>query len=288
MSSLPADALRSLALAGPAALAATHARARLQSIDVLRGLVIVLMALDHVRAYFTGVRFDPLDLSQTDPALFLTRWVTHLCAPTFIFLAGVSAYLMSRRCDQRELRRFLLTRGLWLIVLEFTVIQFAWSFNFRYEVGLIMQVIWAIGASMIALAALVHLPRWAIGFIAALMLGGHNLLDGALPETFGQWAWLWNVIHVQGRTSFAFILYPSFCIHSLDRRHGARFLRRRVIRTRRTAPPIDPARRWIARDPVGCGSKWSMKPWSSTKAKCSSSRRACGTIPLRTPSATYF
>jgi uncharacterized membrane protein len=208
MSSLPADALRNPALTAPAALAATHARTRLQSIDVLRGLVIVLMALDHVRAYFTDARFDPLDLSQTDPALFLTRWVTHLCAPTFIFLAGVSAYLKARRSDPQELRRFLVTRGLWLIVLEFTVIQFAWSFNFRYDVGLIMQVIWAIGASMIALAALVHLPRWAIGVIALALIGGHNLLDGVSPETFGQWAWLWNVIHVQGRTSFAFVLYP--------------------------------------------------------------------------------
>jgi uncharacterized membrane protein len=208
VSSLPADALRSPALVGPIALVGVHARTRLQSIDVVRGLVIVLMALDHVRAYFTGVRFDPLDLSQTDPSLFLTRWVTHLCAPTFILLAGVSAYLMSRRCDRKELQRFLLTRGLWLIVLEFTVIQFAWSFNFRYDVGLIMQVIWAIGASMIALAALVRLPRWALGAVAVLMIGGHNLLDGVSPETFGQWAWLWNIAHVQGRTSFAFVLYP--------------------------------------------------------------------------------
>jgi uncharacterized membrane protein len=159
MSSLPADALRSPALAAPAALAATHARTRLQSIDVLRGLVIVRMALDHVRGYVTDPRFDPLDLSQTDPALFRTRWVTHLCAPTFILLAGVSACLKARRSDPQALRRFLVTRGLWLIVLEFTVIQFAWSFNFRYAVGLIMQVMWAIGASMVALAALVRLPR---------------------------------------------------------------------------------------------------------------------------------
>ncbi len=208
MSTLPADALPSPAASGSIALSSTQARVRLQSIDVLRGFVIALMALDHVRAYFTGVRFDPLDLSQTDAAWFATRWITHLCAPTFIFLSGVSAYLISRRCELKELRRFLVTRGLWLIALEVTVVQFGWSFNFRYEIGLIMQVIWAIGASMVVLAALVHLPQRAIGAIAVIMIAGHNLLDGIQPEAFGQWAPVWNLIHVQGRTSFAFVIYP--------------------------------------------------------------------------------
>jgi uncharacterized membrane protein len=103
-----------------AAAVAVHAPARVPSIDILRGLVMVLMALDHVRDFFTNARFDPLDLTQTSTPLFLTRWVTHFCAPTFVLLAGVSAYLMSQRCSRAELSRFLFTRGLWLVVLEVT------------------------------------------------------------------------------------------------------------------------------------------------------------------------
>jgi uncharacterized membrane protein len=159
MSTVPFDALTQRSTAESAVSAVVQAAARLRSIDVLRGLVIVLMALDHVRDYFTEIRFSPLDLSQTYALLFMTRWVTHLCAPTFIFLAGISAYLLSRRYEVQQLRRFLVTRGLWLIVLEFTVIQFAWSFNLKYEFGLVMQVMWAIGASMVVLAGLVSWPR---------------------------------------------------------------------------------------------------------------------------------
>ena len=207
MSTLPADALSAPAHLA-AELAPTRARVRLHSIDVLRGFVIVLMALDHVRAYFTAVRIDPVDLSQTDPALFMTRWITHLCAPIFIFLAGVSASLMSRRCEPQQLRRFLVTRGLWLIALEFTVVNVAWSFNFRFEGGLIMQVIWAIGASMIVLAALVRLPRPAIAVVAIVMIAAHNLFDGLQPEAFGAWGWLWSLLHVQRQTTYALILYP--------------------------------------------------------------------------------
>jgi uncharacterized membrane protein len=205
MSTVPFDALPTPAAA---ASATAHARVRVHSIDMLRGFVILLMALDHVRAYFTAVRFDPLDLTQTDAALFMTRWVTHLCAPIFIFLAGVSASLVSKRCEPPELRRFLYTRGLWLIALEFTVINFAWSFNLRYEAGVVMQVMWAIGASMIALALLSHLKRGPIAAIAVAMIVGHNMLDAVAPESFGALAWLWKVIHVQGSTTYAFVLYP--------------------------------------------------------------------------------
>jgi uncharacterized membrane protein len=208
MSTVPFDALTQRSTADSAVSSVVQAAARLRSIDVLRGLVIVLMALDHVRDYFTEVRFSPLDLSQTNALLFMTRWVTHLCAPTFIFLAGVSAYLLSRRYEVQQLRRFLVTRGLWLIVLEFTVIQFAWSFNLKYEFGLVMQVMWVIGASMIVLAGLVSWPRWAIGAFAVVVIGAHNLLDNVQPTDFGSWASLWNVLHVQGQTSFGFVLYP--------------------------------------------------------------------------------
>lgn len=187
-----------------------HARAtaRLASIDILRGLVIVLMVLDHVRDYFTEARFDPLDLTQTNAAYFATRWITHFCAPIFIMLAGVSAYLVSKRCTRAELSRFLLTRGLWLVALEFTVVHASWFFNLRYDDGFFMQVIWAIGMSMVVLAALVHLPVRAIGAIALAMIVGHNLLDGIAPERFGALAPLWNVLHVPGNIGIGLLFYP--------------------------------------------------------------------------------
>jgi uncharacterized membrane protein len=189
-------------------LTRARARVRLQSIDILRGLVIVLMALDHVREYFTDVRFRPLDLAHTDVALFFTRWITHYCAPLFVFLAGVSAWLVSRRSTPSELTRFLVTRGLWLVVLEFTVVTLAWTFNLRYDFGLMMQVIWAIGASMIVLALLARLPLGWIAAIAVAMIAGHNLLDGIEPETFGVAAPLWAVLHVQQPIAIGFVSYP--------------------------------------------------------------------------------
>lgn len=173
------------------------APSRLDGIDLVRGLVIVIMALDHVRAYFTDLRFDPTDLSRTTAALFLTRWITHYCAPVFVLLAGVGAGLAARRRSPSELSRFLLTRGLWLIVVEFTVVNLAWRFNLRLE-NLWAQVIWAIGASMVILAALSRLPRNAVGVIGLALIAGHNLLDGIAPSAFGSFAPLWNILHVRG------------------------------------------------------------------------------------------
>ena len=194
---------------GPAqTLTQARTRVRVQAIDILRGLVIVLMALDHVREYFTDVRFRPLDLSHTDIALFFTRWITHYCAPIFIFLAGVSAWLVGRRCTRSQLTRFLVTRGLWLVVLEFTVVTLAWTFNLRYDFGLMMQVIWAIGMSMIVLALLARLPLGWITAIAVAMIAGHNLLDGIDPETFGVAAPLWAVLHFQQPIAIGFVSYP--------------------------------------------------------------------------------
>ena len=191
-----------------APLATVHARVRLASIDILRGLVIALMALDHVRDYFSSARFSPLDLTQTSELLFLTRWVTHFCAPTFVFLAGISAYLISLRSTRAELSRFLLTRGAWLVVLEMTLVNFAWTFDVRYRFGLFLQVIWAIGVSMIALAALIHLRLRTIAIISVVMIAGHNLLDGIEPARFGAWAPVWSVLHVSGPVPFGFVAYP--------------------------------------------------------------------------------
>ena len=203
-----------------------HAFARVSSIDILRGLVMVLMALDHVRDFFTDVRFDPLDLSQASGPLFLTRWITHFCAPIFVFLAGVSAYLTGRRCTCAELSRFLFTRGLWLVVLEVTLMSLVWTFNVRYEHGLFLQVIWAIGVSMIVLAALVHLPLRAIATFSIVIILGHNLLDGIEPQSLGAWAPLWSLLHVQGPIPHAFVAYPLIpwiAVMSLGYCVGAQF-----------------------------------------------------------------
>lgn len=183
---------------------------RLDHVDLLRGLVMVIMVLDHVRIYFTDVRFDPTDLTQTNVALFATRWITHYCAPVFVFLAGASAWIAGTRRTPAELGGFLLSRGLWLLFLEFTLITFGWYFTTELSLGFVAQVIWAIGASMVVLAGLVRVPRLAVaGFGTALVLG-HNLLDGIAPERFGAFADLWRVLHVSGPLEGApvFLLYP--------------------------------------------------------------------------------
>ena len=182
----------------PSGIAAVRARVRLQSIDALRGLVIMLMALDHVRDYFTNTRFNALDLAQTTVPIFFTRWITHFCAPTFIFLAGVSAYLVSLHCTRAELRRFLLTRGLWLIFLELTVISFAWAFGSVYSMGILLQVMWVIGASMVIMAALVNLPIGVLATISVVMIAGHNLLDGYAPAPGTATAVAWTFLHAKG------------------------------------------------------------------------------------------
>lgn len=177
---------------------------------MLRGLVMVIMVLDHVRSYLTEARFDPTDLTRTDAALFATRWITHYCAPTFVFLAGASAWIAGTRRTHSELARFLVSRGLWLILLEATVISFGWYFTTRFTMGVVAQVIWVIGASMVVLAGLIRLPRVAIaGFGLALVLG-HNLLDPIAPETFGALAPLWKVLHVEGPLEVVpvYLLYP--------------------------------------------------------------------------------
>jgi uncharacterized membrane protein len=182
--------------AGASDLSYAAPRLRLDSIDLLRGLVMVLMALDHTRDFFASGGPNPRDLA--DPALFLTRWVTHFCAPIFIFLAGVSAYLYGRRSRSvGEVSWLLLTRGLWLVLIEFTVMRFCWTFSFHIHF-FVLQVIWVIGASMIVLAGLVHLPRWVIATIGLAMIAGHNLLDHIRDEDLGSVAWLWKLLHQPG------------------------------------------------------------------------------------------
>ena len=169
-----------------------NVRPRLDSIDLLRGIVMVIMALDHVRDYFHSATpfFDPTDLTKTNAPLFLTRWITHFCAPTFVFLAGTGAFLSaSRGKTKNELARFLLTRGLWLVLLELTVIRFGWFFNVNYQFS-VGQVIWAIGWSMVVLAVLIYLPIWAITAFGITMIATHNLFDNVSVDSFGPFRWL--------------------------------------------------------------------------------------------------
>jgi uncharacterized membrane protein len=185
-------------------------RERIVSIDVLRGLVMALMALDHTRDFFGSGGFNPRDVAE--PALFLTRWITHLCAPTFIFLAGLSAFLYGRGRSTAELTRFLVTRGIFLMLVDLTLIKFGWRFDLDVlRVG--AGVIFAIGASMIALAALIWLPRWAIATVALVMIVGHNALDGIRAEQFGSLAWLWHFLHQRGQVDLGsganvYVVYP--------------------------------------------------------------------------------
>ena len=185
--------MESLARESPAP---SPARRRIDSVDVLRGLVMIVMALDHTRDYFSTFRFDPLDLAHTTPALWFTRWITHFCAPVFVFLAGTGARLSrARGRSPASLARFLWTRGLWLVIVEVTLVSFGWSFDPGLHT-IMLQVIWAIGWSMVFLALLVRLPAAAIGAIGIAIVSLHNLLDPIRPARFGAFSWLWNVLHV--------------------------------------------------------------------------------------------
>ena len=174
----------------------------IMSVAIMRGLVIVLMALDHVRGFFTDADFSATDLSRTDLMLFLTRWVTHLCAPAFVFLAGTSAFLSAQGKDRHQFAIRLLTRGLWLVILELTVVRFSWYFNLDYS-QMSLQVIWALGWSMVVLSALIYLPLRAIASVGILMISAHNLLDGIRLDDFrladgtlGWQGWALSVLHI--------------------------------------------------------------------------------------------
>lgn len=182
----------------------TIAGKRIESIDLLRGIVIIIMALDHVRDYFNADNFlfDPTDLTHTNGALFFTRWITDFCAPVFMFLAGTSAFLIGERKTKKELCLFLLKRGLWLMLLETVVINFAWSFNPAYPLFR-LQVIWALGLCMVIMSVLIYLPPKIILVIGLLILFGHNLLDNihASGNTFADF--LWGELHERKRFAIA-------------------------------------------------------------------------------------
>ena len=175
-------------------LQAASERRRIDSIDLLRGIIMILMALDHTRDYVGNANTNPVNLATTTVPLFFTRWITHFCAPTFSLLTGVGAWLMLRRRTTRELSLFLLTRGIWLIVLEFTVMRFFWQFNVDYRVTY-LTVLWALGWSMILLSALVYLPTASVAAIAIALIALHNLTDGIAPPASGAAHLVWMLLH---------------------------------------------------------------------------------------------
>jgi uncharacterized membrane protein len=189
---------------------------RIQAIDALRGAVMILMALDHIRDFISSaaMSFSPTDLTRTTAPIFFTRWITHFCAPVFAFTAGIGAFLwVQRNRTKAQLSRFLVTRGVWLIFLELTVLRFIMFSNFHFRNSLIiLLVIWMLGLCMIALAALVYLPTCVLAASSIVIIAGHNLLDPIKPDAFGRWAWLWNIFHQQAVFRFGsnnfLVAYP--------------------------------------------------------------------------------
>jgi uncharacterized membrane protein len=214
---------------------------RTASIDQLRGLVMMLMVLDHARDFFWGFRFRATDLAVTTVPLFFTRWITHFCAPVFVLLAGVGAWFYGQRHGRAAVSRFLLTRGLWLVLLEVTVIRLCWIPDLGYHIT-VLQVIWVLGWSMVALAALSHLPLPALIAVGALLVGGHNLLDGLDHQKLGALDWLWTILHRGGvltpvsnhRLFVSYPLLPWIGVMSLGFALGTLYGR-----------PADERRRWL-------------------------------------------
>jgi uncharacterized membrane protein len=238
----------SATLTNPAAQASpsTTRRARIESIDLLRGIVMILMALDHARDYFNGSAYlyDPTDLTQASPALFLTRWITHYCAPIFMLLAGIAAWLYGNKNGRKAVSFFLFTRGSWLIFCELFIVTVGWTFNLHFTFY-ILQVIWAFGVAMVALSALVYLSRPALLTIALVLIGGHNLFDGIHASgnslsTVG-WAFLHQFTFFSYSNGFSFVIgYPilpwlgiislGYCLGSLYAPTVAPHRRKRTLR----------------------------------------------------------
>src|SRR5580693_5252604 len=165
-------------------------RVRIEAVDALRGVIMILMALDHVRDFFGNSNVSPTDLAETTSPLFFTRWGTHFCAPVFFLLTGTGAYLSLRKKSKRELSWFLFTRGLWLIFLELVVVRcFGWQFNFDYHL-LLLNVLWALGWAMITLSVLVYRPAFVVATFGLLLIATHNLFDSVQSSNP-----MWSVLH---------------------------------------------------------------------------------------------
>jgi uncharacterized membrane protein len=174
-------------------------KTRVSSIDLVRGLVMVIMALDHVRDFFHHDSFisEPTNMATTTPVFFFTRWITHFCAPTFVMLAGTSIYLNSQKKSKKELSLFLLSRGAWLMILEVVVIRFSFFFNVYYDLT-IFQVIWVIGAAMVCMALIIHLSDYVVLALGLLIIFGHNATDGIQLTTESPFYAIWVALHQTG------------------------------------------------------------------------------------------
>jgi uncharacterized membrane protein len=178
------------AVAEPVAGSVVTKRVRIESIDVVRGVIMIIMALDHTRDFFGHPGVNPTDPATTTVPLFFTRWITHFCAPVFFTLTGTGAYLALRKKSKRELSWFLFSRGVWLIFLEVGAVRcLGWQFNFDYHV-MILNVLWALGWAMIVLSGLVYLPAWAVATFGVLLIATHNLFDSVDSSN-----WLWTILH---------------------------------------------------------------------------------------------
>ena len=190
------------------ASAAPAGRFRLESVDVSRGVVMIIMALDHTRDFLGVTSVSPTDLAHTTIPLFFTRWITHFCAPVFFLLTGTGAHLSLQRKSKRDLSRFLFTRGLWLIFLELTLFRcLGFQFNFDYHATL-LNVLWALGWAMIVLSVLVHMRLSATVTLGIIMIAGHNLLDSIQSSNP-----LWSILHtpnfvLKTPQHFIFVAYP--------------------------------------------------------------------------------
>ena len=204
----------------------TITKPRIQSIDLLKGLVMVIMALDHVRDYFhySAYIFDPTDPDQSTLPIFFTRFITHFCAPTFCFLAGTSAFIVGKRKSKSELSSFLLKRGLWLVFIEMTIVNFAWFFDIYFRSPALL-VIWSLGISMIVLAAVIHLPRKFILGFSLLLILGHNLFDTLHYEGNVFWSILheFGIFQLTAGVEFivAYPLIPWIAVMALGYYFGA-------------------------------------------------------------------
>ena len=215
---------------------------RVGAIDAVRGAVMILMALDHVRDFIhrSAMSASPTDLATTTPALFLTRWVTHFCAPVFMFTAGLSAFLWWQRGKtKRQLSAFLLTRGLWLVVLELTAMRLAYDFDFSQRYPILLLVLWVLGACMIGMSALVWLPVRILAVLSVAAIVLHNSHDGINASQLGEAARLWNLIHQPGAFRVAgtvvivgYPLVPWIAVMALGFSFGRVFLQEPSARQR--------------------------------------------------------